>query len=456
MKHLRKIIISILIAAIALNLTIPVQLSAATIQYGVVMGDKNNNYKLYNNVLVMSPANNLMIKAATVCKALGLSYSYNSTTKKLTIKNPVNGKSLVYVMGSKDYTYYSSATAVGSIKTATYKCYYDSATHSYVVHSSTLKYILTYNYYKGMDNYFSKMGYQGLAVYSINGYSSYDIPITQEVINYINARTFTSKDELLDAIRMNLMMHQTGVTFTTNRAVMNALGGGNSLFDKAVGIDKKDTSKDGDYLSLLINSISQSWSCAYTIRTQPNGTKETIQADTDKATLTINVQYETTLAQERIVDSKVAGIIKSLKLTGASDYTKVKKIHDYIINKSSYDTTYQKFSAYNLLVDKTSVCEGYTLTAYRMFLDAGLECRIISGKGNGEAHAWDIVKVNGAWYNIDLTWDDPLTNTRVPMLQYDYFLKNEKAFSDHIRATEFTTPEFLAAYPIAANSYEAQ
>lgn len=456
MKHLKKVLVSFLIAAITMNLMIPIHTSASTSQYGVIMADKNNNYKLYNNIIVRSPANNLMIKAYAVCKALGLTYSYNTTTKKLTIKNPVNGKSLVYINGSKDYKYYSSATSKGSLKTATYKCYYDRVTKSNVVHASTLKYILTYNYYKGMDNYYSKMGYQGLVVYSINGYSIYDIPITLEVMNYINTKTITSKDELLDAIRMNLLMRQTDVTFTTNRAVMNAIGGKNSVLDRVIAIDKKDTSKDADYLSLLINSINQSWSCVYTIRTHPDGTKETIEADTDKATLTIRVQYETTLAQERIVDSKVASIIKSLKLSSDSDYSKIKKIHDYVINKYSYDTTHQKSSAYDLLINKTSVCEGYALTAYRMFVDIGLECRIISGLGNGEAHAWNIVKVDGAWYNIDLTWDDPLTNNGEPILRYNYFLKNETEFPNHIRATEFKTPDFLAAYPIASTSYTLQ
>jgi transglutaminase/protease-like cytokinesis protein 3 len=154
-----------------------------------------------------------------------------------------------------------------------------------------------------------------------------------------------------------------------------------------------------------------------------------------------------------MVDNRLADILNDLKLKDASDYEKVKTIHDYIINLASYDTTYRKSSVYDILMEKTSVCEGYALAAYRLFIDAGLDCRIISGKGNKDAHAWNIVKVDGQWYNIDLTWDDPITNTGEQVLRYDYFLKSERDFTDHIRDGEFNTTEFINAYPIAGVSY---
>ena len=155
-----------------------------------------------------------------------------------------------------------------------------------------------------------------------------------------------------------------------------------------------------------------------------------------------------------VVDAMISGIIKELKLEGATDYDKVKLIHDYIINNTSYDTKFVKSSAYDLLVEKEAVCEGYALVAYRLFLAAGLESRIISGEGNGEPHAWNIVKVDGKWYNIDLTWDDPITNTGRQVIRYDYFLKSDKEFPNHIRRTEFQTKDFLQAYPMATESYK--
>jgi hypothetical protein len=355
-------------------------------------------------------------------------------------------------MGRKSYTYYPDKNSEGFVKTAAYKLYYDTATKSNVIHMSSLKYILNYNYYNNLTGtYYATMGYKALIAYSINSYSSYDIPVTEELINYINARTFKTKEELLDAVRMNLIVHKSGFTLNTNREVMEGLGS-DSVYNRVLAIDNKNTAKDADYLSLLINKYQQEWLVSYTVITR-NGVRKEVYSPDDKATLTINVEYETTLAQERVVDNRVADILKDLKLKDASDYEKVKTIHDYIINLASYDTTYRKSSVYDILMDKTSVCEGYALAAYRLFIDAGLDCRIISGKGNKDAHAWNIVKVDGQWYNIDLTWDDPITNTGEQVLRYDYFLKSERDFTEHVRDGEFNTTEFINTYPIAGVSY---
>ena len=452
MKYLRRILLCLIVLVITVNLTTPASVSAASGKCGVIIGDKSNNYKLYNNLVVLSPTKNIMVKAYSISKALGLSYSYDSNKNKLTIKNPNNGKYLEFIRGSKSYTYYSSSTAKGITKTAVYKFYYDDSSKCYVIHMTTLNNIVGYNYYSDISNtYYSNMGYGSLLSYSINGYSKTDIPITDELVNYLNAKTFTSKVELLNAIRINMMARNTGVSFKTTRAVMKDIN--MNILDAVLEIDDTTTSKDADYLSLLIDSLKQSWSVSYKTVRYSDGTVKTVESPDDQATLTLQVQYETTLPQERVVDSKVTSIIKSLNLSKATDYEKVKAIHDYIVNLASYDMTYQSSTAYDILINKTSVCEGYALSAYRLFTDAGLETRIITGDGDGERHAWNIVKVNGKWYNIDLTWDDPVSTSGKQVLRYTYFLKNDKDFKLHVRDAEFKTSEFLSNYPIADVSY---
>lgn len=454
MKQLKKLLIVIMVAVLVFNMVLPTQVASAASNYGVILCTKEYDYSLYNNLTVMSPSNNIMIKAYRLSKALGLTYSYNSDTKKLTIKNPYNGKYLVLSRGSKSFLYYAGKGADPVRKTAAYKFYYDGGSQANVIHASTLKYIVNYHYYKDVsDHYYGDMGYQGVIAYSINSYSSYDIPITDEVLDFVNSKTFSTAEELLDAIRLNLIMRRTGITFHTYRSVMDEIGTNSTVLNAVLAIDRKDTSKDADYLSLLIDNITQGWTVINRY-TYSNGKEVSLTSPTDKASTTINVQYETTIAQERILDNKIASIIKSLKLTNASDYEKVKKIHDYVINRASYDTKLKKSSAYDLLIDQTAVCEGYTLAAYRLFTDAGLECRVITGSGDGESHAWNIVKVDGQWYNIDLTWDDPISSTGKPILSYDYFLKSDEEFPRHVRDAKFRTSDFLAAYPVAKQSYQ--
>lgn len=211
------------------------------------------------------------------------------------------------------------------------------------------------------------------------------------------------------------------------------------IYKKILAIDDKSSAKDADYL-------------AYSMR----GWEAVTMTGWEYTTLNLTPSYKTTLEEEITVDINVKSALKGLKLEGASDYKKVKAIHDYIINRVSYDTTLKKASAYDAMIDKSTVCEGYSMLAYRLFSEAGLESRIISGTGNGGAHAWNIVKVKDKWYNIDLTWDDPISSDGKPMLTYDYFLKSTKDFIGHKRDSEYKTEEFVKTYPISKTSYKIQ
>lgn len=108
-----------------------------------------------------------------------------------------------------------------------------------------------------------------------------------------------------------------------------------------------------------------------------------------------------------------------------NDLTKVVFIHDYITSTRCYDTTYSKYSAYNLLVEGTSVCQGYTEAFWYLMYKLDIDCKVVSSDSLN--HAWNIVQVNGKWYQIDVTWDDPLTD--VPGRTFhNYFLQSDTKF----------------------------
>lgn len=254
----------------------------------------------------------------------------------------------------------------------------------------------------------------------------------------VGAQTDKTPEEIYSDIKDNLLAHKKEFTITMDTKTMDEIGNDTNLFDTITNMDDQDTSKDADYLETSISSWSQSW------KWSSRGT----------ATLTFSAKYKSTLKQEAKVDIKIEKILKKLKLEDATDYEKVKAIHDYIINLASYDQTYKKHTAYNTLINKSSVCEGYAAAAYRLFTEAGIKCRIITGDTEGGAHAWNIVFVDGKWYNIDLTWDDPISSSGESILRYDYFLKNQKDFSDHVRDAEYNTKAFLRKYKMTEDSYE--
>ena len=55
----------------------------------------------------------------------------------------------------------------------------------------------------------------------------------------------------------------------------------------------------------------------------------------------------------------------------------------------------------------------------------------INSSGETESHAWNYVMLDGKWYAIDVTWDDPIIigNGRVNNeIRYRYYLKGSNEF----------------------------
>ena len=84
--------------------------------------------------------------------------------------------------------------------------------------------------------------------------------------------------------------------------------------------------------------------------------------------------------------------------------------------------------------------------------ELGLSVRCITGNKSTEYHSWNIAKIKDKWYNIDNTWD--ATYTANAFVSYNYFLKNNKEFSDHIRDKQFRTSSFNKSYPMSTTSYK--
>ncbi len=172
-------------------------------------------------------------------------------------------------------------------------------------------------------------------------------------------------------------------------------------------------------------------------------------------TFTLQMAYNTTTKQENNIKTQVHAYLKDKKIHKLSDYQKIKATHDFVIKNTSYDQTYSKYTAYNALVQKSAVCQGYTLLMYYMLDELNVPARIITGTANEGAHSWLIVKLNNYWYNVDPTWDDPiLSKEDKNYVSYAYFLKTNVEMTSHIRNEEYNTKEFNKSYPMAKTSYK--
>jgi transglutaminase/protease-like cytokinesis protein 3 len=259
-----------------------------------------------------------------------------------------------------------------------------------------------------------------------------------------------SDKELINEIYQNLVAHKTVFTIEYNKKITDILGVENAnqitnamfsgymdkIMDKVYSKDHK-TSSDFDYLKWSVGGYQ--WSLKYgSLTLYP--------------TVEFEIKYNESSDQLKKVNTKIKNILTDLTIEEVSDYKKVKLIHDYVADYANYNTVGTGFSAYAALIQKKAVCQGYSLAVYKMLTEAGIPCRIITGQGNGGSHAWNIVRLNGKWYNLDVTWDDPIGGTKI---SYDYFLKGTKEFyKDHVPDAEFKSAGFKKKYNLSSSNYK--
>ena len=159
-----------------------------------------------------------------------------------------------------------------------------------------------------------------------------------------------------------------------------------------------------------------------------------------------------TAAALKNVANKTADVIAQAKNL-PSDYERVKLFHDWIINRTEYIASgYISISETDgpILYGK-ALCEGYSRAFEYLCQSVGIECVCISGTARSSAgtgkHMWNMVKLDGKWYHIDVTWDDPITMSGKQILEYNYFLLSDLQIKkDHTVNTYFKVPTATSVY----------
>lgn len=135
-----------------------------------------------------------------------------------------------------------------------------------------------------------------------------------------------------------------------------------------------------------------------------------------------DIEYRTTKEQEAFIDSELSKIVNNLIDSKMSDVEKVQAVNEYLVKIYKYDYTYKSDNAYSALTTGRTICQGYAMTAYKMFKILGIECRIINGEKTGISHAWNLVKLDNNWYHLDSTNNDNIVRDRY-LLKSDEFMK---------------------------------
>jgi len=158
----------------------------------------------------------------------------------------------------------------------------------------------------------------------------------------------------------------------------------------------------------------------------------------ENISITLKERYSGAIAKSSAFRSGVAAAKAAVTASRESShpYHTVKAIHDYICNKVKYCSAAvdnasaypQTHSAGPVFTDAYPevVCEGYG-EAFKVLCDVfGIPCVSVIGDAGG-LHLWNYVQIDGKWYAVDTTWDDP-TNGSV---RYKYFLVGASGMTDH-------------------------
>lgn len=113
-----------------------------------------------------------------------------------------------------------------------------------------------------------------------------------------------------------------------------------------------------------------------------------------------------------------------------SDLEKALVLHDYIALNTEYD--YQGYLNGNLpnsvftiegtLVEGKAVCQGYALAYQYLLNKVGIESKYVASSAMN--HGWNLVKIFGRWYHVDVTWDDPVWD-QLGQVKHQYFLLSD-------------------------------
>ncbi len=148
------------------------------------------------------------------------------------------------------------------------------------------------------------------------------------------------------------------------------------------------------------------------------------------------IDNETYIGQKAELEAVCNEFISSLPDSEDEFLTEL-EIHDFIVKNCVYKLEEEEFvysSSYGALVNGEAACEGYSKAAKLLFDLAGMESAVVSGVSDNNEdpegpHMWNAVKVNGDFYYLDCTWDDPVSKNGEEILTYAYFNLNDEMIS---------------------------
>ncbi|MDG3132410.1 transglutaminase [Streptococcus suis] len=165
------------------------------------------------------------------------------------------------------------------------------------------------------------------------------------------------------------------------------------------------------------------------------------------------------------LEEKANSIIAQAPTT--SDYDKVKYFYEIIIKETDYDIeafknnqlSWRTQDITSVLLDKLSVCAGYSRTFQYLCKKVGIDCIYVTGMTKGSqaenvSHAWNLVKIGEQYYGVDTTWGDPIFEQAMGGQVYEDISYDYLCIPDSILSRGRVVDADLLSYWGSEASYE--
>ena len=199
----------------------------------------------------------------------------------------------------------------------------------------------------------------------------------------------------------------------------------------AMTFDLSDYSfyEDDDLMTMVISTLADypEFGCLYSkvsyyYMGNSNGNRIT--------RILIKSPYESSELKEITLDyvNRLKSFINvPLKDSSMSTMEKMLYVHDKIVVQADYidDGTPYSHIASNILMKGQGVCQSYAGIFNNAMSMLGIDCIYVMS----DSHAWNAVRIDGLWYYVDVTWDDPVGVSDRSYTSHQYFLVKKNEFS---------------------------
>lgn len=157
------------------------------------------------------------------------------------------------------------------------------------------------------------------------------------------------------------------------------------------------------------------------------------------------VDKEERIKLQEQIDQKVDEILSGIS-DDEDDYEKVKYVFETLIEEADYDKESENNqNIISVFVDGKTVCQGYACATQYLLKLLDIQSAVVTGKANGESHAWNIVRMDGNYYYVDTTWGNSRylneENSEKKYVNYNYFgMTTEEVSMTHQAEVFFDLP----------------